>query len=102
MYADIRVSQFLCYLDFHLKHTGEHVGQYGEGGNGHMTVVLNIYQQPRTCERYVQDRHRSDHISPLHFAVKYEDNHDATEDARQTWVRQVLLRQYTSLVCRSH
>ena len=72
MYADIRVSQFLCYLGFHLKHTGAHVGQYGKGGNGHMTVVLNIYQQPRTCERYDQDGNWSDHISQFDFAVEYE------------------------------
>jgi len=36
-----------------------------------MTVVLNIYQHPHTYDRYVHDRHRSDHISPVHFAVHF-------------------------------
>ena len=50
---------------------GTHVGLKGEGYNGHMTVVLNIYQHPHTYDRYVHDRHRSDHISPVHFAVHF-------------------------------
>ena len=37
------------------------------GGTGQTTGVLHIYQQPRACERYVHDKHWSNHISPLHF-----------------------------------
>lgn len=36
-----------------------------------MTVVFNIYQHPHTHDRYVQGRHRSDHILPVHFAVDF-------------------------------
>ena len=41
------------------------------------TGVLHTYQQTCADDRYVQDEHCSDHISPLHFCGQIQNNHDA-------------------------